>query len=403
MKENITDFLKDLLQREIMNDYDTIIIKDKFDTQNLDAEKWLNTISIEGYKKYKKDKIETSAAWARSLKKLNKIAKDVRIESGYLLTSLFVNVQVVRDKTKTETIDGQEMEEFTRNPYDFDYDISADTIRKTIKEAWEYDKEWKKPKQVICAVATRNSNQQTPACPVCDGKGFFACEECGGTGKGELYQEDTYAGGQERLKRGQCPNCLGTGKIKCKECNGSGKQSMFSNQYQMVKKFEDSKELRGVACMCTSWDDYVTDFDEVFDDRNYDYACRDKFKECPDFENQDLKSGIDKLYKNQKEIMIDAHLTLPNEFSKECQDLYEQNKKNAWDYFEKNDNGKLGCSIEKHLAIPMFRLYYSSDVNGKGDCEYEINIYKLSDKGTCCLMLDSQHLPRLSFFKSLFI
>ena len=394
MKTNLNDFLKGLIKTQIMSGYEKIIIKDKFDTQNLDAEKWLNIISVEGYKAYKKAEIEDSVAWARSLQKLNKIAKDVRIESGYLLGSLFLKIAVVRDKTVTETVDGIEMEDFTRNPYDFDYNISEDTLKKTLQEAWEYGNEIKKPKLEICAVATRNSNQQAPACPACE-QGFVRCEECGGTGKGELYQEDTYASGEERMKTGQCPNCFGKGKIQCRECNGSGKQSMFSNQYQTIKKFEDNKELRGFACISTSWSRTERCCN------NYSGEYLDEKIYPDDFQNQDLKSGIDKLYKNQKEILVDAKLTLPNEFSEECQDLYEQNKKAAWDYFEdeENDKGKLGCSMEKHLAIPMFRLCFSTNVDG--DREHAIDIYKLSDKGTCCFELTD--LPMLGFFKSLFI
>ena len=392
MKTNVNDFLKDLITNKMRGNEYTVHITEKFDTKNLDAEKWLNTISTEGYKYYKKTEIEDSAPQARALQKLNKIAKNVRIESGHLLASLFVNVAVVRDKTVTETVDGIEMEDFTRNPYDFDYNISADTMKKTLQEAWEYGNEIKTPKLVVCAVATRNSSQQAPPCPACK-EGYVVCEKCNGTGKGELYVEDTYATGVERMKAGQCPNCLGKGKIKCVECNGSGKQSMFSNQHQVVKKFEDSKELRSFACISTSWEhaERCSNYSgEYLDERVYP----------DDFQSQDLKSGIDKLYKNQKEILLDANLTLPNEISEECQDLYEQNKKEAWDYFEENDEGKLGCSIEKHFAIPMFRLCFSANADGEGDREYALNIYKLSDKGTCCF--DLINFPMLGFFKSLF-
>jgi hypothetical protein len=393
------NFFDELVKSYLFNErrYYYYKIENKFDTQNLDAEKWLNTISVEGYKLTKGWSGDLCGS-RRAIKKLTKIAKNVRIESGYLLASVFLNVMVVRDKTTTEIIDGKEMEDFSSNPYDFDYDISPDpdTLAKTIKNA----QNGRAPKKVICAVVTQDSNQP-PACPTCKGKGFLQCKKCGGTGRGGKYIEDTYATGIARKKTGQCPNCFGKGKVECVKCSGSGKQQMFSNQYQIVKKFEDKKEARQFACISTSWKEV---------ERCYKYRVsyeRDRYHGIGEgyydtlvyfeFENSELENGLDKLYKNQKEIIIDNKLSLPNAISKDCNELYESNKEEALEFFEKYA-GKLGCSVEKHLAIPMFRLYYSIDGRNQ---EYSIDIYKFFDKGTCCF--DDSSFPVLSFFKSLFL
>lgn len=416
MQTKKNDFFDSLIESHIRNECENHTrIENKFDTQNLNAQKWLETICVEGYKQ-SKDWDSEDSGYRRALKNLTKIAKDVRIESGYLLASVFFNVAVVRDKTVTEIIDGKEMEDFTRNPYDFDYEISPDTLQRTIEDAFRE----KKPKQVVCAVATRDANQQTPACPICEGKRFLKCEECGGTGRGEQYVADTYAGGQERMMTGKCPNCRGKGEVQCSNCNGSGKLQILSNQYQIVKKFNDDKELRAFACISTSWQETQRCYINGYNDIEY----LDDFKfGCPNFGNQELQSGIEKLYKNQKEIIIDNNLTLPSEISEECSDLYEKNKKDALEFFELNRyyaeateeelfgelieeeySGKVACSMEKHFAIPMFRLYYSTNVDkyGEGETkEYAIDIYKLSDKGTCCF--NEMKFPNLSAFKSLFI
>lgn len=404
MKTKTKAFFDKLVTSHITNEQQYYKIENKFDTQNLDTEKWLNTISVEGYKLTKDWNDDSDErGQRRALKNLAKIAKNVRIESGYLLASTFLNVAVVRDKITTEIIDGKEMEDFTRNPYDFDYDISLDTLQKTMEDAWGE----KISQKVICAVATRDSNQP-PACPTCEGKGFLRCDECGGTGRGEEFLADTYAGGQERIKTGQCPHCFGKGTVQCSDCNGSGKQQILSNQHQIVKKFEDKKEMRAFACISTSWKRaercYRDGYNSAFYFDNSD----------PGFENSELQSGLDKLYKNQKEILIDNHLTLPSEIDEECNGLYEKNKTEALEFFEKYYDeekeeyveyaGKLACSVEKNFAIPMFRLYYSTDV-GKyddGDIrEFSIDIYKFSDKGTCCF--SDGNFPVLGFFKSLFL
>jgi hypothetical protein len=398
MYTSIKELFDDMISSYISGNDGYYRIKNKFDTQNLDAKRWLDILSSEGYERIKREESdEFGYGPRRALKKLDKIAKNAYIEPGYLLASLFINVFVVRDKTVTETVDGKEFDEISRNPYDFDYGISPDTIQKALEEAWEFDKKKKKPKWEICAVVTKGADD-APLCPNCGGNGFLRCEECGGTGKGEKYVAHTYATGKENTKIGQCPNCFGTGKIKCVVCNGSGKQQVFSDQYQIVKKFEDSKKLRSFACISTTWEEYP---ERCCSQGNDSDTAYDKFKsDCPDFEAEELKSGINKLYKNQKEIFVDGEQSLQNEISEGYKNLYKKNKKEALQYLGKNDKGELACSVEKHFAIPVYRLYYSAVDDGENK-EFSIDIYKLSEKGTACF--DEFDFPSIGFFKSLFI
>ena len=397
---NTTEFLNSMITSYIIKSAGYDCIKNKFDTKNLDAQKWLNTISIEGYK-LSKDWDREDAVWRRGLQKLTKKAKNPRIESGYLLASLFLNVSVVRDKTVTETVEGKELDDFSRNPYDFDYGIAEDRIQEVIEEALEYGEKKIKPQWEICAVASSN---EAPPCTACAGEGSVKCDECGGRGE-RMYVVETYANGSHKESIRKCHHCKGTGKIQCEKCAGSGKQ-IFANQHQVVKKFEDSKKLRAFACVSTSWENaercIKRDSTEhkaavYFDEFKEDAYSR---RECPDFGNRELQSGIAKLYKNQKEILVDGEQNIQNEISEICETLYRKNKKAATQYFDKNDKGKPGCSIEKHIAIPMFRLCYTADDGGYNK-EYSINIYQFSDKGSC--YFNEFDFPKLGFFKSLFI
>lgn len=394
-KEN--EFFKEWMRRT--EDDDVIELQGEIDEQNLNAEKWLNAICVEGNKQMSEsDYYEDYPASRRGLKKLNKIAKNVRMEKGYMLVSVFLNIRVDREKIITEFIDGKEMADFTSNPYDFDYDISPDDIKKTLHEIWEYSNDEEKPKQVICSVFTKDAEQQ-PVCLNCEGKGFFRCDQCDGSGR-EQYVDGNFASGEERIKTGQCSNCHGTGKLQCSECLGSGKRQILSNQYQIVKKFEDNKKMRGFICSNSSWEDgEYKDF--PIDDLSQSSFG---FLNCKiDFENQELKSGIEKLYKNQKEVLVDKTPTFPYETNKECKHLFEENKKflKSAKPFKEWNQGKLACLVEKHLAIKIYRIFYTSKFFGD-DEERTITMYEEDGKIECFFDMQDD-IPQLSFFKSLFI
>lgn len=353
----------------------------KIDPQSLDAKKWLQKISDATYHKTK----DWDASERRAWKKMSKMAKNMSMETGHLLISQFFMVGVNRDEVVTETIDSKEiaMDDFTRNPYDFDYGISPDAMHNAFQEIWDNKKN---SKWEICAVTTRDASQ-APACSHCEGQGFFRCEKCGGSGLVD-YDDGMYASGVKRTRKGKCPDCYGNGKIQCKACNGSGKLQLFSNQYQIVKKFKDVKKLDCVAYRSTSWDD--TEKVVNSDDEYRTYNAQLKYV----FDNHELKEGIYKLYKNEKEILIDAEQTLPNEIGAEYRKLYENNKNAALK--EGKRLGKLVCLVGKHIALPIYRISFEADYSN-----YEIDIYEYSGKVRC--IFNDFSTFELSFFKSLFI
>ncbi|MDR2652581.1 MAG: hypothetical protein LBC68_09770 [Prevotellaceae bacterium] len=386
----MNNYIYEMIELCLRDQYNLLgTINTKIDFQDLNAGKLLKVISDESKKWYLEEPKEL-----RALRKLSKIATKARIESGYLLTSMFLNIFIERDNISTEVIDGKEHDDFIRNPYDFDYAISPDDIESILNVS---EPEWK-----ICAVTTHDASQP-PVCSECNGKGFFRCEKCEGSGR-EQYVDGYYANGEERIKTGQCSDCYGTGKIQCDECAGSGKYQIFSKQYQTVKKFEDNKIIMS----------YIAQSDTFYRGVNRGYLFDSRFIKDDDelenremeteikwwynlFDNQELKEGIDELHKNQKEVIIDKNQTLPNGISKKCKDLYEKNKMAALNYFEDKEEGKLGCAVEKHFAIPLFRIYFSTKID---DREYHIEIYENNENG---MQVCIPSMPDLSFFRSLFI
>jgi len=161
MESEINKFLYEWVNN---NDYCEIHLQEKIDRQKLDPQKWLKAFAVESKKNIKHLDWEYLSKQRRGLKKLLKIAKNVQIEAGYMLASVFLNIATVRDNIK-------EMDDFSCNPYDFDYDISPDDISKTLNEVREYMFD-KKPKRMICAVVTKDASQPI-ACPKCEGKGFL--------------------------------------------------------------------------------------------------------------------------------------------------------------------------------------------------------------------------------------
>jgi hypothetical protein len=355
------------------------VIDSKINFRNLDVVEWFEAISCETKKwKFNDDEeyIFNDKERQRALKKLSKIATEARIEPGYFLASMFSAVCVDRGVTTTEIIDGTKMDDFTRDPYDFDFAMSLGDL--------PYNDDNKHGPMQIYTVVTYDANQ-VPVCPNCEGEGFFQCEKCEGSGR-EQYIDGYFANGEERIKTGQCSSCYGAGKIRCKRCLGSGKCQLLSNQYQIVKKFGESKFDITREFVATTFKD----------DREVFISTNDK-----EIWSQwgISEADIRKLYRNQNEVIIDRNQILPNGINAECEGLYEKNKKAWLSWLNKIhfNECKLVCSIEKHFAIPLFRIYFSTKLDNEERC---INIYENQDKKAVCSF---RSLPDLSFFKSLFL
>ena len=391
---------------------DILRFNGKLNPQNFDVQKWLQIFSTDGYRQSKDWRdLEYKKEKRRGLKILPKLAKNVSFERGYLVASVFMNISVVRDNVITEILDGRkEMDDFSSNPYDYDYGISPDDIQKTLKDVY------KKPKRVPFFAITRDSAGHPIECPQCNGEGSIKCRKCKGSGR-EKYVDGNFASGEERMKTGQCSKCQGKGTLKCKECAGSGKRQILSNQYQITKSFDDVKKISGLVAYSLSsnpleecdgepgqYFPIIEDDDSAYyEEYGYGDAIRQLFgnhseygKVWLNFENKSLKSGIYQLHKNQKELIIDGNKTLPDGLEEVCERLFEKNKRKALAHFEKEDEqGKLACSVENHLVIPFISILfeYNNDT-------YNFDLFEMEDGKIKC---DYYHGPELSFFKSLFI
>jgi hypothetical protein len=389
METNKKDAFDKLIEAIIF--YVNIEVIDNIDLWYIDATKWLNAISASASKWcfYQKEQ-------HRALKNLNKIVKNARIESGHILGSMFLNISVVRENITTVVIDGKEMKDFFQNPYDFDYEISADNIKKELQTP--------KPTSEIFSVTTCDGTQPT-ACPHCEGKGSLRCKKCGGL-RNEQYVDDNFENGEKRIRNRQCVNCYGTGKIQCDNCAGSGKLPVFAKPYQIIKRFENTKNIMSYTATSSTFEPYVDDYCSTFyristiDNEEFDrWKPEDEIKYYWSiFDNQELKADIKRLHKNQKEITIDKTAMLQDKiWNKYESRLYEINRQAALDCFYENKQGKLGCFIEKHFAKPLFRIYFSTILD---DSKCFIDIYKNSDNNVVVCL---GNLPELSFFKSLFL
>lgn len=399
MNTGFNKFLRNAISMiDSMYMIDCITIHGKIDNQSLDAKKMLREVSVEINNQAKN--LELTSAQKRGVKKLSEIAKNVRVQKGYMLASAYIKISVVRDKITTKVVDGKEHDDFSTNPYDFNYGISPDSLQKTIEEALNLRLKREDAEQVVCFATTKNTDE-TAACPKCNGSGSLRCESCGGSGR-EQYVDGAFASGEERKKTGQCSNCYGSGQIQCDECQGSGKRHFFSNQYQIIKRFEDSKKMEGYCCLSRSWDmGHIDDFSfPKTESDDFPLFLSEYAETWSQFDNQELESGVEKLYKNQKDILIDKTAILPNVIRIEYKRLYEQNKKFALRYFKSSEiskQGKLGCFIEKHLEIPVVQIYFSTNYS---DDEQIITLYEADGEIVCTF--DISNLPELSFFKSLF-
>jgi hypothetical protein len=379
-------------------------IPGKFDLKNTTAKEWLRIIS-QNSNKTPFSSAPDDISKLRFLKKLWKVAKDIELTEEYILVSSFCNIMIDREQTRTKVVGGEEMKEYIKNPYDFDYLISPKKIAKILEEK-EVEEEEKEIKQEIFSITTHDSSTGIPACPNCKGKGFFKCEECEGSGR-EQYVDGYYASGEERIKTGQCSHCYGRGKIECEACNGAGKQEIHSDKYQIIQLFGDEKKLYTYTCFSSTCGELQ---------RGYDYGTAFFWREHEDslcyLGNDELEQCIDKLYKCQNEIITDnnkeqsVHAIL-KKMGREDTDLYKENKTAAYRYWEeeKDFNGQLGCSLENHTVIPAIKIHCQNKVN-EDDIdifivEYHYNHEKDKvQQGVWCLF---ENISELSFLQSLFL
>ncbi|MDR0699442.1 MAG: hypothetical protein LBG28_09555 [Tannerella sp.] len=402
-----------------------VYIPNKIDLQKTTADEWIDVISrninknsvpalYDAYDAYDR---KVAKNRRRALEKLPKIATKVKISNEYIVMSSFLNVMIDRENIKINEEEGNDMEEFTKKPYDFDYQISSKDIRKVLENEWEYLFDGKKNKWEIFSV-TSHSDRIAP-CPGCAGAGFIRCEHCDGSGR-EQYVAGNFATGEERIKTGQCSHCYGQGKIACTKCNGTGK--IYLNARQTVKRFEDRKTILRYDCLSTSWEDsYGIDwydssqFSDWSKNIKENYRCNiRRYDDMDIWRNMDddgLDDYIEKLYRNSKEIIIDKedesarkilseigdkYKTLCKENTKRCNSLWREYKL---------DKGELGCSLVKHHAIPAVKITFTDTIENEKRNIYIFENLELDDDGErqAGMICVFEECPELGFIKSLFL
>jgi hypothetical protein len=413
-------WINDLFSGCYDDGYHTVFIPKKMDLQKTTVNTWLDIISRNIDKNVLDEYI--SANSLRALKNLPKIAKDLKIEreTEYILMSSFLNVMIDRENITTEHVEGEDMEEFTKDPYNFDFQISSKDIQKVLEDERSHIVEEEENKQEIFSVKTYG-NSSPARCPNCNGKGFFKCENCEGSGR-EQYIDGYFANGEERIKTGQCSHCYGRGKIACETCNGAGKQQIYANTYQTIKRFEDRKIILQYDCLSSSWGrfyerderDWYSLYNESInaddaDDHFYRLKMKYRYKSYRsmdswrNMDNNELANCIEKLYQNSNEIIIDnENESILSEIRNKYNTLYRNHKKKAhltWKGYDL-EKGQLGCSLEKHYAIPAIKITFTDTIEqGKHNIFIFENLGK-NKQGVVCLL---DHIPELSFFKSLFL
>ena len=189
--KNVKNFLCNWVSFDpSFNINDSIELQKKIDHLNLNPQKWLHDFSVEASKQNKRwdEKSSVDAETRKQLKQLSKSAKNVRIESGNVLASVFINIIVDRDNVVTEIIEGKDKDDFLTNPYDYDYEINPENI----KDVLDFDS-----KQIIYSISTKKAGEAF-ACQNCDGKGFLRCESCGGSGR-EQYVDGYFVSGEDAV------------------------------------------------------------------------------------------------------------------------------------------------------------------------------------------------------------
>jgi hypothetical protein len=368
---------------------------------------------------------------ARFYKKFWKITENVEITEEYLLVSSFCNIMVDREQVTTEIKDGDELKNCANNPYDMDYNISPKNIAKVLEDGLADPSKKKKDKKEIFSVATQNSGAKIPPCPNCKGKGVLRCEHCGGSGR-EQYVDGYYASGEERVKTGNCAHCYGQGNIQCEACGGEGKPQIYSDKYQIIKRFDDKQTILRYDCMSglsNVWEQFEEAYYDDLDERIYNaersvedrgegldendikdiktrkFLIQDDDNLWCKCNNKELEQYIDKLHKNQHETIIDNNgqpmLAMLKEKGQEYCELYQKNKEAAYSKWEELEllNGQLGCSLEYHEVVPVIRINCINKKNGE-----EITIFLMEHNPFCEGMFGIiKGASELTFWEALFL
>jgi hypothetical protein len=381
--------------------YLTLILPSKFDLKNTTAEEWLHAISRNSNKQSLNLDSFKSKGSLRFLKKLWKIAKDVRLTEEYILVSSFRHIMVDREQVKLEIIDGTKLKDCIKNPYDFDYQISPKDIAKFLKSGK------KKNKKEIFSVTTHNGRKGTQSCPNCKGKGFFKCEVCEGSGR-EEYVDGYYSSGRERIKTERCSLCSGEGQIACEVCDGVGKWQIHSNKYQIIKRFEDKKTVLRYDCWSGTWGEFLGYYNSYVDKCATEGQTLIKDDFWREFNNNDLERCINKLYKCQNEIITNNEGQLTPALQKIAETdgfLYEEHKERVYRKWEQEEllKGQLGCALEYHTIVPLLRIHCKNKID---KTKIQILIFKNhrddEGQGVIC-MIEQIGVSELTFWQSLFL
>jgi hypothetical protein len=403
-----------------------IYIPHHIDLQKTTADEWLSIISRNSNKNTTFTDTAFVANTLRSLKKLPKIATKVKISNEYIVMSSFLNVMIDREKIDIKEEEGNDLKEFTKKPYNFDYQISSKDIRKVLEDELEYLFDGKKNKWEIFSV--KSHGDTIAPCPYCIETELIKCKHCNGSGR-EQYVDGYFATGEKRIKTGQCSHCYGQGKITCAKCNNT--RTIHLNTGQTVKRFEDRKTILRCDCVSAPWGaapwrrdpglgdfhfmDWYTD-EDFFNDikENYRYYIRE-YNNIDIWRNMDddeLEDSIEKLYRNSKEIIIDKEDESARKILSEIGDKYKtlckENKKCSnllWRHCEL-EKGELACSLVKHHAIPAVKITFTDTIEKQNNTICIFENLKLDENGerrtgTVCVFENG--LPELSFIKSLFL
>jgi hypothetical protein len=379
-----------------------------FDLKKTTAEQWLHTVSQNCNEKNCLSPFEyITQDELRFIKKLPALAKNMQTIQEYMLASSFRNIMIDREEIITEVIAGKEFENCNKKPYDIGYNISPKKFTAIEDEIIEnlIRKEYS---QEIFSVTTHNTRTGTPPCPHCGGKGFFKCENCKGSGR-EQYVDGYYANGEERIKTGQCSHCYGTGKIECTECNGTGKQQIYSDKYQIIKRFTNKKNALMFECVSCTWgDSWYNGYDSSYfaDDSSYAVINRLQADFWRKFDETDMEQFINKLHKSEREIIIDNNgqqaQDLLATIGQKNSGLYEKNKRAAYSDWKNRDllKGQLGCSLECHAIVPVVQICCANKINEDDTTIFIYEIIRGGKQGVVCMI---SGISELKFWRSLFI
>lgn len=435
-----------LLRYIIRDNSSSNTIFKQIDPETTTAEQYLDLIA-NGNWDIKWEDITDDKNELRGLKNINKNAKNAHIERGYLWATSLCNIMIDRSGDNLKNVEGNHLAEFTKSPYDIDYQIPFDNIEQileglvfeneahqnydgseSIDELVENGKKYRestersaksqvKPKSKIFSVKTLENTDGGVPCSICDSSGSIRCSKCNGSGR-ESYVDGYFADGSEKIKTGQCSMCFGTGKIICKSCAGSGKHIFHADKYQQVRS---CAELTRVL----KYNNYTTSFGDncSFSTETSMFMCDDeaftaealgliaKHDLWAELDANELSMTVVSLYQSKGKAIVDnkmpdclfVHLNDAEQNKK----LYAQNIKAARDYWksQKLSFGELVCAMELNCVVPMTKLTFSAKSYG-GDSEFEYYFISAFIENNnvlipVCYILPDK-FPISTFLKSLF-